>query len=100
MKNLSIKIPLAHITIIAAIVFITSMIIGHQTEDINGEIFKYIYTIGYLLDSTFLSVIFILLVFIPIPLLGISILSKRRDLIIGFSISSISSFILVLLINF
>lgn len=100
MKNLTLKIPLIHIALITGFIVITAQIIKDQTEDIYGELFKYIYTVGYLLDNTLLNVLFVLLVFIPLPLLGISILKKRRDLIIGFSISSMTSIILLLLINF
>jgi len=100
MKNLAIKIPFIHIAVLTTFILILALIIKQNTADINNEIFKFIYTLGYFLDNNILSFIFFFLLAIPIPLLGISILKKRRDLIIGFSISSFTSLTLLLLITF
>jgi exosortase/archaeosortase len=99
MKKLKIKIPLIHIISIILFLVIVSLIIGKQTQGKN-ELFELFYNISFFMTNDIVSVILGILLVIPLPLLIFSIFKKRKDLIKGFSISTLTSIVLIMIITF
>jgi len=99
MKKLEIKIPLIHIISIISFLVIVSLLIGKQTQGKN-ELFELFYSISFFMRNDIVSVILGILLIIPLPLLIFSVLKKRRDLIKGFSISTLTSIVLILIVTF
>ncbi|MBT3742779.1 MAG: hypothetical protein HOG32_11290 [Polaribacter sp.] len=99
MKKLEIKIPLIHIISILLFLVIVSLIIGKQTQGKN-ELFELFHTISFFMTNDIVSVILGILLLVPLPLLIFSILKKRKDLIKGFSISTLTSIVLIMIITF
>jgi hypothetical protein len=99
MKRLEIKIPLIHILSIITFLIIVNLIIGKNTQGKN-ELFELFYSINFFMTNDIILVILGILLIIPLPLLIFSILKKRRDLIIGFSISILTSIILIMSVTF
>ena len=99
MKKLEIKIPIIHIISIIIFLIIVSLVIGKQTQGKN-ELLGLFYSISFFMANDIVSVIFGMILIIPIPLLFFSIFKKRRDLIIGFSISTLTSIVLIMIVNF
>jgi hypothetical protein len=99
MKKLETKIPLIHIISIIIFLVIVSLIIGKQTQGKN-ELFELFYTISFFMTNDIVSIIFGILLFIPFPLLIFSIFKKKKDLIKGFSISTLTSIILIVILTF
>ena len=99
MKRLEIKIPLIHILSIITFLIIVNLIIGKNTQGKN-ELFKLFYSINFFMTNDIILVILGILLIIPLPLLIFSILKKRRDLIKGFSISILTSTILIMIVTF
>lgn len=99
MKKLEIKIPLIHIISIIIFLVIVSLIIGKETQGKN-ELFELFYGIFFFMTNDIVSVMFGILLIIPLPLLIFSIFKKRKDLIKGFSISTLTSIILIAILIF
>ena len=99
MKKLEIKIPLIHIIAIIILLAIVSLLIGKQTQG-KSELFELFYSISFFMTNDIVSVILGILLIIPLPLLIFSIFKKRRDLIKGFSISTLTSILLILIVTF
>jgi hypothetical protein len=99
MKRLEIKIPLIHILSIITFLIIVNLIIGKNTQGKN-ELFELFYSINFFMTNDIILVILGILLIIPLPLLIFSILKKRRDLIKGFSISILTSIILIMIVTF
>ena len=99
MKKLEIKIPLIHIIAIIMLLAIVSLLIGKQTQG-KSELFELFYSISFFMTNDIVSVILGILLIIPLPLLIFSIFKKRRDLIKGFSISTLTSILLILIVTF
>ncbi len=98
MKKLEIKIPIIHIILIIVFMIIVNMTIEKETQG-QSEIFGIIYSLSFFITHDFYSIILGLLLIIPLPLLIISIIRKRKDLIKGFSISTLISIILIIIIS-
>ena len=98
MKKLEIKIPLIHIISIIMLLVIVSLLIGKQTQG-KSELFELFYSISYFMTNDIVSIILGILLIIPLPLLIFSVFKKRRDLIKGFSISTLTSIVLILIIT-
>lgn len=98
MKKLEIKIPVIHIILILVFMIIVNMIIEKETQG-QLEIFKIIYSFSFFITHNIYSIILGILLVIPLPLLILSIIRKRNDLIKGFSISTLISIILIIIIN-
>ncbi|MDC3388739.1 hypothetical protein OAX11_04420 [Flavobacteriaceae bacterium] len=99
MKKLEIKIPLIHIIAIIMLLAIVSLLIGKQTQG-KSELFELFYSISFFMTNDIVSVILGILLIIPLPLLIFSIFKKKRDLIKGFSISTLTSILLILIVTF
>ncbi|MGK0308892.1 MAG: hypothetical protein ACI8RP_001859 [Urechidicola sp.] len=99
MKRLEIKIPLIHILSIITFLIIVNIIIGKETQGKN-ELFELFYSINFFMTNDIISVILGILLITPLPLLIFSVLKKRRDLIKGFSISILTSIILIIIVTF
>ncbi len=99
MKRLEIKIPLIHILSIIIFLVIVNLIIGKETQGKN-ELFELFYSISFFMTNDIISVILGILLIIPLPLLIFSVFIKRRDLIKGFSISTLTSIVLIMIVTF
>ncbi len=99
MKRLEIKIPLIHILSIIIFIVIVNIIIGKETQGKN-ELFELFYSISFFMNNDIISVILGILLIIPLPLLIFSVFIKRRDLIKGFSISTLTSIVLIMIVTF
>jgi hypothetical protein len=96
MKKLELKIPAIQIVLIIVFVIITNMIIKKETQG-RSEIFGIIYTLSFFTTHDIYFIILGILLIIPLPLLILSIIRKRKDLIKGFSISTLISIVLILI---
>jgi hypothetical protein len=96
MKKLELKIPAIQIVLIIIFVIITNMIIKKETQG-RSEIFGIIYALSFFTTHDIYFIIFGILLIIPLPLLILSIIRKRTDLIKGFSISTLISIVLILI---
>ena len=99
MKRLEIKIPLIHILSIITFIVIVNIIIGKETQGKN-ELFELFYSVSLFMKNDIISVILGILLIIPLPLLIFSVFKKRRDLIKGFSISILTSIVLIMIVTF
>ena len=99
MKKLEIKIPLIHILSIIIFIVIVNIIIGKETQGKN-ELFELFYSISFFMTNDIISVILGILLIIPLPLLIFSVFKKRIDLIKGFSISILTSIVLIMIVTF
>ncbi len=98
MKKLEIKIPAIHIISIIMFVIMVNMIIGKGTQG-HSEIYGLIYGLSFFITHSVYSIILGILLIIPLPLLIFSIIRKRKDLIKGFSVSTLISVILIIMIG-
>ena len=80
-------------------VIIVSLVIGNQTQG-KSEIFELLYSIGFFAANDIISVILGILLIFPLPLLIFSIFKRRKDLIKGFSISTLTSVVLIMILTF
>lgn len=94
MKKLEFKIPAIHIIAIVLWGIIVNLIIKKDTTGRDG-IIEMIYNLSFFITHDIYSIILGILLIIPLPLLIFSIIKKRKDLIIGFSISTLISIILL-----
>jgi hypothetical protein len=99
MKRLEIKIPLIHILLIIIFLVIVNIIIGKETQR-GSELFELFYSISFFMTNDIVSLILGTLLIIPLPLLIFSVLKKRSDLIKGFSISTLTSIVLIMIVTF
>jgi hypothetical protein len=99
MKNLELKIPLIHIISIILFLVIVSLIMGKQTQGKN-ELFELLYTLNFFMTNDLVSILFGILLVIPVPLLIFSIFKKRKYLIKGFLISTLTSIMLIIILIF
>jgi len=99
MKKLEIKIPLIHILLIIIFIVIVNIIIGKETQGKN-ELFELFYSISFFMTNDIVSLILGILLIIPLPLLIFSVFKKRSDLIKGFSISTLTSIVLITIVTF
>ena len=99
MKRLVIKIPLIHILLIIIFLVIVNIIIGKETQG-KSELFELFYRINFFMTNDIVSLILGTLLIIPLPLLIFSVLKKRKDLIKGFSISTLTSIVLIMIVTF
>ena len=99
MKRLVIKIPLIHILLIIIFLVIVNIIIGKETQG-RSELFELFYSISFFMTNDIVSLILGTLLIIPLPLLIFSVLKKRSDLIKGFSISTLTSIVLIMIVTF
>ena len=97
MNKLEIKIPVIHMIAIVLWGIIVNIIIESKTQAQN-EIFEMIYSLSFFITHDIYSIILGIILTIPLPLLIFSIIKKRKDLITGFSISTLTSIILIIII--
>jgi len=97
MKKSIVTIPLVHIFSLLVFVLITKTIIEKETGDKN-ELFDYLYTLSFFLSNDIVTILFISLIVTPFGLILFSIVKKRRDLLVGSLISSLTSLLLITLI--
>lgn len=98
MKKLEIKIPVVHIILIIVFMIIVNMTIEKETQG-QSEIFGIIHKLSFFFKHDFYFIILALLFIIPLAILIISIIKKRKDLIKGFSIATLINVILLLIIS-
>ncbi len=98
MKKLEIKIPTIHIILIILFIIIVNITIKKETQGMS-EIFGIIYSLSFFITHDIYSIIFGIILIIPLPLLILSIIRKRKDLIKGFSVSTLISIILIIIIS-
>lgn len=98
MKKLEIKIPVFHFVLIILFFLIINLIIKKETIG-QSEIYSIIYSFSFFITHDFYAIILGLLLIIPLPLLIFSIVKKRKNLIKGFSISTLISAILIIIIS-
>ena len=99
MKRLEIKIPLIHIISITIFFIVVNLIISKETQGKN-ELSELLYSISFFMTNDFVAIILGILLFAPLPLLIFSFFKKRKDLIKGFSISTLISLVLIMMANF
>ncbi|NLA63569.1 MAG: hypothetical protein GX857_10185 [Bacteroidales bacterium] len=97
-KKLALKIPVIYIFLLIVFMLVVNLIIGYNTQGYS-KAYGIIYSLGFFIANPISSFILAFLLIIPLPLLAISIIRKKRDLIIGFSISVAISAILLILIG-
>lgn len=97
MKKSIVTIPLVHIFSLLVFVLITKTIIEKETGDKN-ELFDYLYTLSFFLSNDIVTILFISLIVTPFGLILFSIVKKRKDLLVGSLISSLTSLLLITLI--
>lgn len=95
MKKLEIKIPVIHIITIVLWGIIVNILIEEETKGRNG-VFEMIYSLSFFITHDIYSIILGVILIIPLPLLIFSTIKKRKDLIIGSSISTLISIILLI----
>lgn len=95
-QKLEFKIPITYILLLAAFMLIVNLVVDIKTQGYN-EIYSIIYHIGFFVTNPFVSFILGFLLILPLPLLIWGIFKKRKDLIIGFSISITISVALLIL---
>lgn len=98
MKKSEIKIPAIYISLLSAFILIVALILKKETQG-QSELYGLIYTLSFFLAHNIYSIIFGILLILPLPLLLISMFKRRKDLIVGYSISTIISLVLVLSIS-
>ena len=96
MKKSIVTIPLVHIFSLLVFVLITKTIIEKETGDKN-ELFDSLYTLNFFLSNDIVTILLISLIVTPFGLILFSIVKKRRDLLVGFLISSLTSLLLITL---
>jgi len=96
MKKLAVKIPIIHIVLLMLSQLIVQLIITQNTQE-HSELYKLIYSLFFMFHSPIHSYILGFLLTIPVPLLLFSIIKRKKPLIIGFSISTLISVVLLLL---
>jgi len=99
MKRLEIKTPLIHIISITIFFIVVNLIISKETQGKN-ELSELLYSISFFMTNDFVAIILGILLFAPLPLLIFSFFKKRKDLIKGFSISTLISLVLIMMANF
>ena len=97
-KKLDFKIPAIHMFILMVFVLVVNLTIKYNTQGFN-EIYGIVYSIGFFIANPVFSFIMGVILIIPLPLLVLAIIKKRKDLIIGFSISTAISVALLILIS-
>jgi len=75
---------------------IVNMVIEKGTQG-QSEIFGIIYSLSFFITHDIYAIILGILLIIPLPLLILSIIRKRKDLIKGFSISTLISILLIII---
>jgi len=98
MKKLEIKIPIIHIIAIILFVIIVNIVIGKETQG-SSEIFGMIYSLSFFMTHDIYSIILGVILIIPLPLLIFSIVKKRKDLIKGFLVSTLTSILLLTIVS-
>ncbi|WP_456423510.1 hypothetical protein [Lutibacter sp.] len=98
MKKLEIKIPIIHIIAIILFVIIVNIVIGKETQG-RSEIFGVVYSLSFFMTHDIYSIILGVILIIPLPLLIFSIIKKRKDLIKGFLISTLTSILLLTVVS-
>ena len=96
MKKSIVTIPLVHIFSLLVFVLITKTIIEKETGDKN-ELFDSLYTLNFFLSNDIVTILLISLIVTPFGLILFSIVKKRRDLLVGSLISSLTSLLLITL---
>ncbi len=96
MKKSIVTIPLVHIFSLLVFVLITKTIIEKETGDKN-ELFDSLYTLNFFLSNDIVTILLISLIVTPFGLILFSIVKKRRDLVVGSLISSLTSLLLITL---
>ena len=96
MKKSIVTIPLVHIFSLLVFVLITKTIIEKETGDKN-ELFDSLYTLSFFLSNDIVTILLISLIVTPFGLILFSIVKKRRDLLVGSLISSLTSLLLITL---
>jgi len=96
MKKSIVTIPLVHIFSLLVFVLITKTIIEKETVDKN-ELFDSLYTLNFFLSNDIVTILLISLIVTPFGLILFSIVKKRRDLLVGSLISSLTSLLLITL---
>ena len=97
-EKLEFKIPAIHIFILTLFMLVVNLVIKYNTQGFS-EIYELIYSIGFFIANPVFSFILGSLLIAPLPLLVLAIIKKRRELIIGFSISSVISVALLIFIG-
>ena len=97
MKKSIVTIPLVHIFSLLVFVLITKTMIEKETGDKN-ELFDSLYTLNFFLSNDIVTILLISLIITPFGLILFSIVKKRRDLLVGSLISSLTSLLLITLI--
>lgn len=96
-KSLKFIIPTTYIFLYVIFMSVVSFVIDKNTQG-NSEIYGLIYSIGFFVNHPFYSFFLGFLIIIPLPLLVFAVIKKRKNLIIGFSISTVISIVLVLFV--
>ena len=96
MKKSIVTISLVHIFSLLVFVLITKTIIEKETGDKN-ELFDSLYTLNFFLSNEIVTILLISLIVTPFGLILFSIVKKRRDLLVGSLISSLTSLLLITL---
>ncbi len=99
MKKLEIKTPLIHLVSIILFFIVVSFIIERETQG-KSELYKFIYSLSFSMTNDIYGIILGTLLFIPIPFLVYSIYKKRKDLITGFLVSTLTSIVLITIVTF
>lgn len=97
-KKLALTIPAIYISILIVFMMVVNLTIGYNTQGYS-EVYGIIYSLGFFIVNPVSSFTFGFLLIIPFLLLILAIIKKRRDLIIGFSISVAISAVLLILIG-
>lgn len=96
MKKSIVTIPLVHIFSLLVFVLITKTIIEKETGNKN-ELFDSLHTLNFFLSNDIVTILLISLIVTPFGLILFSIVKKRRDLLVGSLISSLTSLLLITL---
>ena len=96
MKKSIVTIPLVHIFSLLVFVLITKTIIEKETGNKN-ELFCSLHTLNFFLSNDIVTILLISLIVTPFGLILFSIVKKRRDLLVGSLISSLTSLLLITL---
>ncbi len=99
MKKLALKIPIIHAMSILVYILLVHMMIEKETQGSSG-VHALIYSLTFFLRNDFMTLIFGALLMLPLPLLIFAVFKKRRDLITGFSISTLTSILLIVVCSF
>ena len=96
MKTSIVTIPLVHIFSLLVFILITKTIIEKETG-VKNELFESLYTLNFFLSNDIVTILLISLIVTPFGLILFSIVKKRRDLLVGSLISSLTSLLLITL---